>query len=632
MLLLILSLALAEAPSTSELDLIWSLEASRSAPSAFDHVAAHEDGSVRARAALALGRLRDPRALPLLQTLVQDPEPAVRQNAAFGLGLTAGGGPIALTQLATEVDPGTRARLCDAVGLQGVQDAVPALTAALDESAQVSRAASIALGRLAMAKTPGVDDDVVTDALLRQLQVRMLAPDARSAAGFALARIAPTPTDPVLRDAMYHRATHDRDPEIRAFLIRALAADLSPDELVALSKDGDRGVRVAVARALPKSSAPDTVVARLLDDPAWDVQVAAMQSVGSIDTLDHEALLTPLTSEGHAEDVRAAAIAALGSAGVTAALRPFLKEDQPDALRRAAILGLDDLAQLERLLGGLESPVLRSAVAQRLSELGGPDQAALLLADADPILVAVGLSMLAEDPAPEQLEAVLEALAAHPADMDVQIEGLKALDASLTTLPARQPAPASAAAVVDQALRSTSPAVRSKARAPAAQLGLSIPDGPGTMLPARSDVDAIVSARILTDAGELRVALHTDVAPLTVWNFAQLAEQDYFDGLRFHRVVPDFVIQDGCPRGDGWGGPGYAIPDELSWLPYDRGALGMALSGPDTGGSQWFVTLSDQPHLEAGYTLFGHVTDGWGTLQSVHQGTVIRDVVIERVP
>lgn len=632
MLLLILSLALAEAPTPSEFDLIWSLEASRSAPSAFEQLAQHDDAPVRARAALALGRLRDPRALPQLESLVQDADPAVRQNAAFGLGLTAGGGPIALARLATEVDPDTRARLCDAVGLQAQTDAVPTLTAALDESAVVSRAAAVALGRLAMAKVEGVDQDVVTDALLRQLQVRMLAPDARSAAGFALARIAPTPTDPELRQAMFDRATRDRDPEIRAFLVRALATDLSPDELVQLSKDGDRGVRVAVARAMPKSSAPDTVVARLLDDPAWDVQVATIQAVGSIETLDHATLLTPLVGEDQAEDVRAAAVAALGAAGVTAALRPFLQKDQPEALRRAAILGLDDLAQLERLLAGLESPPLRSAVAQRLSELGGPDQARTLLADADPILVAVGLSMLAEDPAPEQLEAVLDALAAHPADMDVQIEGLKALDACLTTLPARQPAPARAADVVDQALRSTSPAVRSKARAPAAQLGLSVPDGPGAMLPARADVDAIVSARILTDAGELRVALHSDVAPLTVWNFAQLAEQDYFDGLRFHRVVPDFVIQDGCPRGDGWGGPGYAIPDELSWLPYERGALGMALSGPDTGGSQWFVTLSDQPHLEAGYTLFGNVTDGWGTLQSVHQGTVIRDVIIERVP
>ena len=141
----------------------------------------------------------------------------------------------------------------------------------------------------------------------------------------------------------------------------------------------------------------------------------------------------------------------------------------------------------------------------------------------------------------------------------------------------------------------------------------------------------IVSARILTDAGELRVRLHPELAPMTVHNFATLAEQDYFDGLSFHRVVPDFVVQDGCPRGDGWGGPGYAIPDELSWLPYDEGVLGMALSGPDTGGSQWFLTLSPQPHLDGNYTVFGELDVGAGALRGIHQGTLIQDVIIERV-
>ncbi|MCP4804883.1 MAG: peptidylprolyl isomerase [Proteobacteria bacterium] len=139
-------------------------------------------------------------------------------------------------------------------------------------------------------------------------------------------------------------------------------------------------------------------------------------------------------------------------------------------------------------------------------------------------------------------------------------------------------------------------------------------------------------ARILTDQGELRVLLRPDVAPYTVHNFAKLAEDDFFDGGAFHRVVPDFVVQDGCPRGDGWGGPAWSIPDELSPLSYDEGVLGMALSGPDTGGSQWFLTLSPQPHLDAVYTVFGELTLGSGTMQSIQQGALIEDIVIERVP
>ncbi|HEX9670378.1 MAG TPA: peptidylprolyl isomerase, partial [Thermoanaerobaculia bacterium] len=102
--------------------------------------------------------------------------------------------------------------------------------------------------------------------------------------------------------------------------------------------------------------------------------------------------------------------------------------------------------------------------------------------------------------------------------------------------------------------------------------------------------------------------------------------QGYFDGLRFHRIVPDFVVQDGDPRGDGSGGPGYSIRDEINRLRYRRGAVGMALSGPDTGGSQWFVTLTPQPHLDGGYTVFGEVVAGMEALDQLLQGDAIERV------
>ena len=99
-------------------------------------------------------------------------------------------------------------------------------------------------------------------------------------------------------------------------------------------------------------------------------------------------------------------------------------------------------------------------------------------------------------------------------------------------------------------------------------------------------------------------------APLTVRNFMTLADRRYFDGARWHRVVPNFVIQDGDPYGNGSGGPGYAIRDEMNRVRYLEGAVGMALSGPDTGGSQFFITHSPQPHLDGGYTVFGRVVSG----------------------
>jgi cyclophilin family peptidyl-prolyl cis-trans isomerase len=92
--------------------------------------------------------------------------------------------------------------------------------------------------------------------------------------------------------------------------------------------------------------------------------------------------------------------------------------------------------------------------------------------------------------------------------------------------------------------------------------------------------------------------------------------------------VPNFVAQDGDPRGDGNGGPGYAIRDELNTRRYRRGAVGMALSGPDTGGSQYFLTLSPQPHLDARYTIFARVVDGWDAMDRLVQGDAIANIVV----
>jgi cyclophilin family peptidyl-prolyl cis-trans isomerase len=126
-------------------------------------------------------------------------------------------------------------------------------------------------------------------------------------------------------------------------------------------------------------------------------------------------------------------------------------------------------------------------------------------------------------------------------------------------------------------------------------------------------------AGITTPHGEIVLELAAAEAPLTVHSFLDLVDRGYYDGTRWHRVVPNFVIQDGDPRGDGSGGPGYMIRDEINRLRYQRGALGMALSGPDTGGSQFFITHSPQPHLDGGYTIFGRVIDGMDAVDRVLQ-------------
>jgi cyclophilin family peptidyl-prolyl cis-trans isomerase len=118
-----------------------------------------------------------------------------------------------------------------------------------------------------------------------------------------------------------------------------------------------------------------------------------------------------------------------------------------------------------------------------------------------------------------------------------------------------------------------------------------------------------VKAVLTTAKGAFTIEFFPEDAPLTVDNFIRLARVGYFNGLEVHRVVPNFVMQDGDPRGDGSGGPGFSIRCEINMREYTRGAMGMALSGKDTGGSQWFVTHSPQPHLDGGYTVFGQVSE-----------------------
>lgn len=133
---------------------------------------------------------------------------------------------------------------------------------------------------------------------------------------------------------------------------------------------------------------------------------------------------------------------------------------------------------------------------------------------------------------------------------------------------------------------------------------------------------------IKTNMGDIKIELLPDVAPFTVMNFLKLSEKNYYDGTVFHRVVPNFVIQGGDPTGTGYGGPGYSIRSEFSPMTFEAGMVGMASSGKDTEGSQFFITHSATPHLDGKYTIFGRVTDGMDVVDKIMIGDYIEDIKI----
>jgi peptidyl-prolyl cis-trans isomerase B (cyclophilin B) len=137
-------------------------------------------------------------------------------------------------------------------------------------------------------------------------------------------------------------------------------------------------------------------------------------------------------------------------------------------------------------------------------------------------------------------------------------------------------------------------------------------------------------AIIQTKKGDIELELFEKDAPNTVANFVKLINEGFYDGLTFHRVIPNFVIQGGCPKGNGTGGPGYTIKCETEGNPnkHGTGALSMAHAGKDTGGSQFFITHSPQPHLDGVHTVFGKVTKGMDVVNKIKAGDVMEKVIV----
>jgi len=137
------------------------------------------------------------------------------------------------------------------------------------------------------------------------------------------------------------------------------------------------------------------------------------------------------------------------------------------------------------------------------------------------------------------------------------------------------------------------------------------------------------TAVLETEKGTIKFELKESEAPITTKNFITLAEKGFYNGLTFHRVIRKFMIQGGCPKGDGTGGPGYTIKDEFHpKLKHTKGAVSMANAGPNTGGSQFFITEEPQPHLDGHHSVFGQVTEGQNVVEKIQQGDKILKVTI----
>lgn len=613
---------------SSKAEAIWQIEVLRLPAASLASFLSDADPRVRARAVRAVGRLRESNGS--LTTIAADENADVRYEVAFALGQIPASAPMIRTRWGVETDKRVRRRLADALGRQGDASDLDGLVAAL--AGPDSAGAAEGIGRLGLRKIEGVTRDKVVAALLGTLKFPI--GDTRRYAAWALSRMGLTSLSEENRVNLWKFALTDADPNVRAWLVRAGAGAGGPPAslnaaLMIAATDHDVDVRISAARALAKGPCGNSV-SDLLTDPEAGVRIEAIGAAGACKNVDIAPILHTL-GEGPPPE-RAAALRALVARKVLPeALPTYVADSFPINVRIAAVESSEDRRRLMQWAKASPDARIRSAAASVLLDEDNPRPNELieLLGVSDVVIAQGAADTLKDHPDPTAEPALLELLRRKELPRLVGLSAVKALDAIYETGRLPRPGP-DAVATIKPWLSNPELKEAATRLATILQLPPPRPRHPDVRLPPLADVMQIRSARVFTTHGEVRIELAPEDAPLTVWNFATLAEKHYFDGLVWHRVVPGFVVQTGDPRGDGWGGPGYEIPDEMNDLSYTTGAVGMALSGPDTGGSQWFITLGPHPHLDGGYTVFGHVSYGMDAALDLGIGDVIDHIVIER--
>ena len=617
--------------------------------------------AVRREGVLAAGQLHLRAAAPRLRALLRDTDTSVAARAAFSLGLMRDSASIAALDSALSYTTPVAAQAAFALGEIGeparatiiarADSALPLVRAELLLASAKLRPVPHATAVVALASADPCVRWAAMYALSRQRvpagisavlafarDPRLRASDSSVEPRPGAYECSPSETRAQVARALLHGATGDSlaapalavlralvldgAPHVRVNALRALGTfgDSAIAPIVGATRDRDPNVRVAAAQALAGRK-----LARDLWLSLWNADTGTMYRRSLLESATRSGVTLPAHSEWRvARDwhlrgalADAAALAPTPSAGVTLAT-PLLDDPDP-RVRQSAVAAI--AAYLDSAGAASRRPVIAAA-----------------LRDQDFFVRATAILALADSARASEIPAVLAsyALAARDSANDARIAAIRYVASAWKRDSGS--VPDSVRRMLAALPPSDDPLVRAEAHGVTPLAGWPGTEGVSRDITwyeavvrdvvAPTLVGSPLRARIQSARGPITLELLGEDAPLTVANFVALARAGFYRDVRFHRVVPNFVAQDGDPRGDGNGGPGYAIRDELNVQRYSRGAVGMALSGPDTGGSQYFLTLSPQPHLDARYTIFARVVAGQDAMDRLVQGDAITNIVV----
>ncbi len=596
--------------------------------------------ALRERAVLALGRLQaaEHREV-LLRLAIQDPSREVRMAALFAvgqLGLAEGAKPTdeefqPVFSLLSSPDGEIKALAVEALGkLATSQSAEHLMGLFADPSPKIRAEAAVALFRLSFVPPwrRQVDQAPPMPGKPRLMVIDAFADadaSVRRAAVYAFSRFG----EPEAAEALLPMLA-DADELTRLFAARALGKTGKKGAARALSArqaEPSAAVRTELAVALGALEGAELVPTTWLSDPSFHVRVAVARTLAAGTEEASLASLRPLAADP-SPTVRAAAIEGLAKrlgpahkSDLSQVLNAPAWTDRVAAVRGAALLGA---AGLELLAKAFEDADRRVATAtvEGLAALEGPVVEALLVrALTAPDFAVRGSAVAAvakRDTMPRGrlLETAYDASAGED-----WIEVREAIADALPELPG-------GLGLLQRIVgRDPAPSVRSRAAAGLAKKGITVALPPAAASRPSPHLGTTFKRNptvvLETSKGKLEIECFANEARLHCANFVALVKEGYYNGLIWHRVVSNFVVQGGDPRGDGWGGPGYTVRDEISRRRYEAGSVGMPKGGKDTGGGQLFITHLPTPHLDGNYTLFGKVTQGLEVVAKLEIGDKI---------